>query len=141
MRRIEYRRLRAYKYQLSRTYSLPLPLELPFAYKGEVAHGRYVKIDWRRKALQLSRGYAWDGPSGPAIDTDTFMRGSLVHDGLYQLIREGVLSPAARPYADEVMRLVCVADGMNRFRAWYAFWFVRVLGGPSARPGGGVGYL
>lgn len=41
--------------------------------------------------LHIYADYEWDGPSGPAIDTNSFMRGSLVHDLLYQLIREGHL--------------------------------------------------
>jgi len=36
-------------------------------------------------SLCIREGYSWDGPSGPAIDTVDFMRGSLVHDALYQL--------------------------------------------------------
>jgi len=42
--------------------------------------------------LAISAGYSWDGPSGPTIDTKTFMRGSLIHDAIYQLIREGALT-------------------------------------------------
>ena len=42
--------------------------------------------------LIIKRSYAWDGPSGPTIDTKNFMRGSLVHDALYQLMRHEHLS-------------------------------------------------
>ena len=38
--------------------------------------------------ITVKVGYAWDGPSGTAIDTKNFMRGSLIHDALYQLLRE-----------------------------------------------------
>jgi hypothetical protein len=41
--------------------------------------------------LTIKRGYAWDGPSGPTVDTRNFMRGSLAHDSLYQMMREGHL--------------------------------------------------
>jgi len=41
--------------------------------------------------LLIKAGYSWDGPSGSAIDTKNFMQGSLVHDALYQLLRENIL--------------------------------------------------
>ena len=36
----------------------------------------------------VEKDYAWDGPSGPTIDTSNSMRASLVHDVLYQAMRE-----------------------------------------------------
>ena len=50
-------------------------------------------------------GYMWDGPSGPMRDTPTAMRGSLVHDAFYQLLRMGLLDydPCKRQ-ADELQR-------------------------------------
>ena len=41
--------------------------------------------------LNISKGYAWDGASGPTWDTEDSMIASLVHDALYQLMREGKL--------------------------------------------------
>ena len=38
--------------------------------------------------LTIKKGYAWDGPSGPTLDTKNSMRASLFHDALYQLMRE-----------------------------------------------------
>lgn len=82
------------------------------------------------KGLKISNMYAWDGPSGPTIDTESFMRGSLVHDALYQLIREGYLDKKVwRPYADKLLRKICLEDGMSKFRAWYVYHSVRWFGG------------
>ena len=50
--------------------------------------------------LHVLRGYAWDGPSGPTIDTKSFMRASVVHDVFYQCHREGILPPSRRKLAD-----------------------------------------
>lgn len=84
--------------------------------------------------LVVSRGYAWDGASGPAIDTPTFMRGSLVHDALYQLMRLGVLSKDThRQQADEVLRKVVIEDGMWTARAWWVYHAVRLFGGHYMR--------
>jgi len=84
--------------------------------------------------LLIKKGYAWDGPSGPAIDTKTFMRGSLVHDALYQLIREGKLWPSCRALADAEMKKICKESGMCSARAWWTFHGVRWFASFAADP-------
>lgn len=84
--------------------------------------------------LIIFRGYAWDGASGPAIDTKNFRRGSLIHDALYQLLREGFLPESAREQADKELRKVCLEDGMSRLRAWWVYHAVRRFGSPAADP-------
>ncbi len=96
--------------------------------------GRWVTLS-KRGRLTLKRGYAWDGPSGPSIDTKDFMRGSLVHDGLYQLMREKLLPQGRRKPADVLLWMICLEDGMSRARADYVYHAVRVFGASSARPG------
>jgi hypothetical protein len=84
--------------------------------------------------LTIAAGYAWDGASGPAIDTPSFMRGSLVHDALYQLIRIGALTKDAhRQRADEVLRETVLQDGMLPIRAWWVYHAVRTFGGHYLR--------
>ena len=83
--------------------------------------------------LIIKKGYAWDGPSGPTIDTKNFMRGSLVHDALYQLMRMGLLSSKLdRKAADNELRRLCREDGMSSIRAWWVYRSVRRFGGPAA---------
>lgn len=82
--------------------------------------------------LTISKGYAWDGPSGPTIDTKTFMKGSpppppLVHDALYQLMRMKLLPISHKDYADRILQRICKDDGMCRLRAWYVYWGVRLF--------------
>ena len=85
--------------------------------------------------LIIESGYEWDGPSGPAIDTDNFMDGSLVHDLLYQLMREGLLARwTYRRKADKEMRLQTKKDNMSWIRSWYTWLGVR-LGGHRASGG------
>lgn len=85
--------------------------------------------------LTVKEGYAWDGPSGPTIDTPNFMRGSLVHDVLYQLMRLGALDHKKyRKRADEILREMCLEDGMSAFRAWYVYMAVQWFGESSATP-------
>lgn len=82
----------------------------------------------------IRSGYAWDGPSGPTIDTSNFMRGSMVHDALYQLIRQGHLFQKDRKQADIELRERCLEDGMCKFRANYVYKAVRKHGVSSASP-------
>jgi hypothetical protein len=84
--------------------------------------------------LTIAKGYAWDGPSGPAVDTPSFMRASLVHDALYQLIRDGQLGMSYRDEADRALYDLCIEDGMFRPRAWLAHQAVRMFGKPAADP-------
>lgn len=88
--------------------------------------------------LTISRGYAWDGPSGPTFDTLSFMRGSLIHDALYQLLRcpdspaTGNDHTILRHRADLILHDICVEDGMWKWRAAWVLRGVRAGGGPSA---------
>lgn len=84
--------------------------------------------------LQIRDGYCWDGPSGISIDTKNFMRGSLVHDALYQLIRLGLLGPEQRSAADRELYKTCREDGMNVLRAAYVYRCVRWFGKGAANP-------
>lgn len=130
--RICYRKLPKYKYQLVDTYAVRLkPPPAAAAVPGFIEYGASGD-------LTIHKGYAWDGPSGPTIDTKNFMRGSLVHDALYQLLREGKLEPWEewRTYADDLLREMCRQDGMSRVRAWYVHRAVRLFAGGHARPRG-----
>lgn len=117
-----------YKYQLVKDYAHPLPHPLR-GYSGNVPF-----LALHRNSLEFFAGYAWDGPSGPTIDTPSFMRGSLVHDGLYQLIREGLIPEAARKAADAELVAVCKDAGMWGLRRWWVYRGVRLGGGAAADP-------
>lgn len=77
--------------------------------------------------LAIKAGYAWDGPSGPALDTPSGMRASLVHDALYQLMRMGLLPILWRKEADLELRRIAREDGMSFTRARYWYWAVRMF--------------
>lgn len=125
-----------YKYRLTRhyVYESEIAATINFAQKDIVkATGGYLNVVGTK--LIIGEGYAWDGPSGPSIDTKDFMRGSLVHDALYQLLREGVIDherEAFRKWSDAELYNICVEDGMPRWRAWYVWLAVRLFGGPAA---------
>ena len=114
-----------YKYKLA-CYAAVDPIPVP-----DFEHD-YFKV--KSGTLIAYKGYAWDGPSGPTIDTKSFMRGSLVHDALYQAMREGLLDRSYREKADQILYDLCRADGMSRFRAWYVYRFVRMFGAKNVLP-------
>ena len=124
---IYYRRLRTYKYQLTEDYAILIDI------KDHQVETPFLKLT-PGGDLTIKARYAWDGPSGPTIDTKNFMRSSLVHDALYQLIRENHIEPKYREYADALLEDLCRIDGMSAFRAWYVHLAVRWFGGPSAKP-------
>jgi hypothetical protein len=128
MKKACYRALHRYKYQLVKNYDDKVDIE------GYTFDTSYLKLGDDGE-LVIKKGYAWDGPSGPTIDTLDFMRGSLVHDALYQLIRMEVIPYSYREYADKLLKKICREDGMSRFRAWYVYQAVKHFGGASAEPG------
>lgn len=116
-----------YKYQLHESYQVTVAIKPP-----EDIRTDYISLD-RNGLLSLKKGYAWDGPSGPTIDTPNFMRGSLVHDALYQLMRMNLLSTAHyREAADKELRRICLEDGMSSIRAWWVYEGVRQFGKSAA---------
>lgn len=127
MKSIKYKK--GYKYQIVEKYEvetqiIPLsPIKSP-----------YISLSKKGK-ISLKKGYAWDGPSGPTIDTKSFMRGSLVHDAFYQLMREGYLDKKEyRKSSDKLLKKMCREDGMNAIRASYVYAGVRMFANPAADP-------
>ncbi len=118
-----------YKYQLKRDYidnlGLGAPSDILTEYTDYLTTGEFI----------IKHGYAWDGPSGPTFDTPDSMRGALIHDALYQLMREGLLDPDSyREVADKILRRICMEDGMSEVRAdaWYEA--VRLFAASAADP-------
>ncbi len=117
-----------YKYQLADTFKKVIPIT------GKTIKQGFIRLT-AKGILTLNKGYAWDGPSGPAIDTKNFMVGSLVHDALYQLMRKRRLNPEFyRDIADRLLQQICIDDGMWKVRAWWVYKTVSMFAGPAADP-------
>lgn len=84
--------------------------------------------------LTLRAGFRWDGPSGPAIDTKSFMRGSAVHDALYQMIRAQKLPLWQKDAADRLLQRMCLEDGMWKVRAEWVYQSLRLFGSRRTQP-------
>lgn len=138
MKKIYYRS--GYKYQLAEDYRIDVVInaqsglsDVALAKSEGQIETDYIELS-TDGVLIIKAGYAWDGPSGPTLDTKSFMRGSLVHDALYQLMRNNHLPSSCREDADQELHRICREDGMNRFRAWYVLWGVRKGAGFAADP-------
>ena len=118
-----------WKYQLNEDYSCQTGIE------GHAVVTPYITLELDGK-LTIKAGYAWDGPSGPTIDSKDFMRGSLVHDSLYQLIRDNHIPESLRDNADALLRRHCEQDGMWSVRAWWVYKAVRAFGKDAVGKGG-----
>lgn len=111
-----------YKYQLAKDYELQTSIIPPVH-----VHHDYFMLD-KTGYLVIRKGYAWDGASGPTIDTSDSIRGSLVHDVLYQMIGHKLLPLEYRDAADYLFYDLLQEDGMASFRAWAWFRAVRTFG-------------
>jgi hypothetical protein len=116
-----------YRVRVKEEYQTGIKLSVP-AYLGPLT----MRPDG---TVILGVGYAWNGASGPAINTDTNYTASAFHDALYQMIREGLLKMSDRKRADEILRELCLRAGMNKFRAWYFYHTVRRFGAKHCKSG------
>ena len=110
---------KGYKYQLAATEYFSTPC-CPVT----AVHTDFISLTVNGN-MTVRSGYAWDGASGPTWDTKSSMRGSLAHDALYQLMRQGQLPMACRGDADFYMGQLMKEDRMWH---WRANLWVRELG-------------
>lgn len=83
----------------------------------------YIRLD-KDGLLTISKGFIWDGASGPTIDTETTMRASCVHDALYCLVQRGLLPSSVRWRADLTLYRIMREDGAWGIRSMY--WLAAV---------------
>ena len=129
---ISYTRLKGWRlfhndYVLDESYSIQTPI---VGYDIETDYVR-LKPDG---LLTLKAGMRSDGPSGPTIDTFSFMRGAWVHDGLYLPLRLGLLPAYEKVSADVLLRRICICDGMSKIRAAIVYLGLFVFAGFAALP-------
>ena len=134
---MKFKRIGHYKYELTQPFQVDTGIWPDKAYFAPPldsltsSDGYFVCLA-SNGSLTFTPGYAWDGASGPAMDTQSIMRGALVHDGLYQLMRDGGLALSYRKPADKLLRTMCREDGMIWLRSWWVYLAVRIFGKESA---------
>lgn len=132
--KVEFRTLSKYKYLVTKTVTYETHMRYHDGAVIEDNSGNLLVELSPSGLLSVFPGYAWDGPSGPTIDTDDWFDASLVHDIFYQMIRRRKLPTMKRRLADVEMHRILVASQMPRARAWWSFWAVRIFGWPAAHP-------
>lgn len=115
-----------YKYQLVEDYQIETDIS------GLSIGTPFISLT-RSGLLTIKAGYAWDGASGPTFDSKSSMRGSLVHDALYQLMSIYPDLRQFRLYADELLFIIGKQDGMSSTRAWLWKKAVNIFGESAAK--------
>ena len=127
---ITYRLHPNYKYQLLKRAEFQTAFRPNLDIITEYVH---LTTDGR---LIVLPGYAWDGCSGPTVDTKDSMRAGLAHDALYGLMRQQQLARTDfnRKVADDLFHSILREDGMGAIRAGYFHKAVRMFGESSTHP-------
>ena len=116
-----------FKYQVTKTCSVKT------AIVGYDVDTDYYSLS-KEGLLTAKKGYSWDGASG-CPDFRCIMRGSLFHDVLYQMMRLKQLPRHYRKDADNLLRNICIEDGMCEWFANYiVYFFVRKFGKKATHP-------
>ena len=114
---------------------------------------KYEKLGWSKYRLTedygiktpwgpilIKAGYEWDGCSGPTIEHCNSRRACMVHDYLYDLIRDGRISLSHKNEVDYFFFLLLREDGFDPIRAWY-YWLAVKLFGKYALTTRAIGFM
>ena len=114
-----------YKFKVEENFSIELPFKIP-----DFVHPYASSKDG---ILSVKRGYAWDGASGPIINTRDTLVASLVHDVLYQAMRLNLIksSKENRQIADKNFFEILKMNGVNSIRRKVWYFAVRLFGKKS----------
>ena len=114
-----------YKFKVEENFSIELPFKIP-----DFVH-TYASL--KDGILSVKRGYAWDGASGPIINTRDTLVASLVHDVLYQAMRLNLIksSKENRTIADKNFFEILKMNGVNSIRRKVWYFAVRLFGKKS----------
>lgn len=118
-----------YKYEVEDDFIFILPL------KGFEFSNPYLILK-KNGEMTIKKGYRYDGATG-GIDTGSFRIPSLVHDGLYQILRESNFEKKEREYfrkeSDIILKELCKINEMGFIRRNYVYIAVRLFGGSFSK--------
>ena len=111
-----------YKFKVEENFSIELPFKIP-----DFEHPYASSKD---SILSIKRGYAWNGASGPVINTRDTLVASLVHNVLYQAMRLNLIKPSKenRKTADKNFFEILKMNGVNSIRRKVWYFAVRLFG-------------
>lgn len=111
-----------YKYELRRHITFGLPIEFTTTFGNQ-----YLFVLKGGSWVQVRESYAWDGASF-FPDFANCLIPSLIHDVLYQLLREGKAGNVTRSIADEIFYRACRRCGVSWITARIMWVGVRLFG-------------
>ena len=116
-----------YKFKVEENFSIELPFKIP-----DFVHP-YASL--KDGILSVKRGYAWDGASGPVINTRDTLVASLVHDVLYQAMRLNLIksSEENKKIADKNFFKILKMNGVNSIRSKVWYLAVKLFGKKSTK--------
>jgi len=124
---IEYKRIDHPLYK----YEMIIEREVQTSWLGSNIKTEFFELN-ELGVLKMKAGYRWDGPSGPTIDTPSFMRSSATHDCFFQMLRMGLVCDSQRERffktANKDLKLISIEDGMLVTRASIVKFGVRTFG-------------
>lgn len=114
-----------YKFKVEENFSIELPIK--------IADFEQPYATSKNGILEIKKGYAWDGASGPVINTQNTLIASLVHDVLYQAMRLNLIKPnkVNRKIADKNFFEILKMNGVNSVRRTVWYLAVRLFGKKS----------
>jgi len=136
---MKYSLTKHYKYKLEEEFVQDTGItgyEFDTKYMAMFENGRFL----------VKKSYSWDGSSIPhkkllqivsigIYDPDKYCKkASLIHDGLCQAMREGLLPKKLKQAADKLYRIMCIEGGMSVSRATDRYFFLRKFGDKGIEP-------
>ena len=115
---MQYYEMKSYRFQVAEDTELELINDIP-----------NIEFDWfsvSNRKIQIKKGYAWDGASGPTINTKDTIKVSLIHDCLYQAMRLGIIDESNRKTADKELRDQMIKASCWKIRAY--IWYINEMG-------------
>lgn len=116
-----------YKFKVEENFSIELPFKI-----ADFEH-QYASL--KDGILSIKKGYAWDGASGPIINTQDTLVASLVHDVLYQAMRLNLIKSnnENKKIADKIFFEILKMHGVNSIRRKVWYFAVRLFGKKSTK--------
>lgn len=116
-----------YKFKVEENFSIELPFKI-----ADFEH-QYASL--KDGILSIKKGYAWDGASGPIINTRDTLVASLVHDVLYQAMRLNLIKSSRenRKIADKNFFEILKMHSVNSIRRKVWYFAVRLFGKKSTK--------
>lgn len=136
---MKYSKVKAYKYKLEENFVRQTGI-VGFNFATQY----YEMLD--DGTFLVKYGYAWDGSSIPhkkllriaslwIYNPDKYCKtASLIHDGLCQAMREGLLPIRKKRFVDNIYRRMCLEGGLSEKRASKRYWALRQFGDVGIQP-------